>query len=129
MFCRADAIRKLGGMDESFFFYGEDIEFCHRFAKAGLRCHYDPGTSIIHLGGGSSDPTKVPAKQKNVMMWQARYQLQHRCYGPLAALWLRMIDIVAFGLRWLKLLLKGRKNTPEFATQRDVLSILLKPLS
>jgi hypothetical protein len=81
---------------------------------------------VIHLGSASSDPTRLPAKQKDALMWQARYLLQRRCYGRAAEAFIRGVDIASFGLRYLKLLLRGRKNTPEFETQRDVLALLLR---
>ena len=49
----------------------------------------------MHIGGSSSDPTRVGAKQRNIYMWQARYQVQKKCYGPLAAWLVRSADIFA----------------------------------
>ena len=128
MFIRGSVLRKIGGLDEDFFFYGEDIEFSHRFWKAGYRVHYDPAGSITHIGGSSSDPTRVPGKQKNLLLWKARYTLQRKCHGAAAAAFVRGADILASGLRSAKLRLKGRGHTPEYRTQRDVLSILLRPI-
>ena len=52
---RGDVVRAVGGLDEDFFFYGEDIEFCHRIRSAGYRLRYDPSVSVTHLGGKSSE--------------------------------------------------------------------------
>ena len=60
------------------------------------------------------------------MQWEARYLLQCRCYGRLSEIFIRAVDIASFGLRYLKLIVRGRRNTPEYATQRDVLSLLLR---
>lgn len=128
MFLRRDALEQVGGMDESFFFYGEDIEFCFRFHKLGWRVHYDPGASILHIGGSSSDPTRVGKKQKNIFMWQARYQVQRKCYGALAAWAVRAGDILAFGVRKLKMLLTGKTQTDSYRNVSDALGLLLKPL-
>jgi GT2 family glycosyltransferase len=102
MFIRRAALDQVGPMDEGFFFYGEDIEFCHRFHRHGWRVHYDPGTAIVHLGGSSSDPTRVARKTKDIYMWNARYHVQRQCYGRSAAWAVRAGDIAAFGLRKLK---------------------------
>jgi GT2 family glycosyltransferase len=126
MLIRREVIDRIGPLDQRFFFYGEDAEFCHRVWQAGWKVRYDPGASIIHLGGASSDPTRVPSRARNELMWQARYLLQRLCYGRLSEWFIRGVDITSFGLRYLKLLLRGRTKTPEFATQRDVLAILLK---
>jgi GT2 family glycosyltransferase len=128
MFIRRKALDEVGGMDESFFFYGEDIEFCHRFHRKGWRVHYDPAAAITHIGGSSSDPTRVGKKQKNVFMWQARYQVQSKCYGALAPWIVRAADVMALGTRKLKMLLTGKSNTDTYRNVSDALGLLLKPL-
>jgi N-acetylglucosaminyl-diphospho-decaprenol L-rhamnosyltransferase len=125
MFVRRRVIDKVGGLDTLFFFYGEDVEFCHRARKGGWKIWYDPTVSITHLGGASSDPSRLDPKERNSLTWQARYLMQRRCYGIVAEFALRTIDILTSGLRYLKLLLSAGKNSPEFAAQRDVLTMLL----
>jgi GT2 family glycosyltransferase len=124
MLIRRETIDRIGMLDERFFFYGEDAEFCHRASKNDFRVRYDPAVSIVHLAGASSDSGKIASGKKQAMMWQARYLLQRRCYGIAAEYLLRAVDIFSFGLRYLKLLLGGQKNTPEGARHRDVLAIL-----
>ncbi len=46
---------ELGSLDERFFFYYEETEYCYRHKKNGNRVIYFPQASIIHLGGSSSD--------------------------------------------------------------------------
>lgn len=45
--------RKVGGMDEHFFFHVEDVEFCLRFRKAGGKIFYCPHVSFVHALGSS----------------------------------------------------------------------------
>jgi GT2 family glycosyltransferase len=47
-------LEELGGFDESYFMYGEDIDLSYRVQKAGRQNHYFAGTSIIHFKGESS---------------------------------------------------------------------------
>jgi hypothetical protein len=130
MFIRREALDHVGGLDESFFFYGEDIEFCHRFHKAGYRVHYDPGAGggITHLGGASSDPTRVTAKARMAYAWQARYMVQRKCYGAWAAWLVRAADITAFGLRKIRLIFRGRQDTDDYRMVSEILRLLLRPL-
>jgi GT2 family glycosyltransferase len=128
LFIRASALRRTGPLDAGFFFYGEDIEFCHRFHRHGYRVHYDPAAAIVHIGGSSSDPTRVPAKQRNIYMWQARYLVQKKCYGAAAAWIVRGADILAFGLRKTKMFLTGKRRTASYRDVSDALVLLLKPL-
>jgi GT2 family glycosyltransferase len=55
MLMRADALHHVGGFDQQFFMYAEDIDLCMRFKAAGYGVEYWPGAEVIHVGGGSSD--------------------------------------------------------------------------
>jgi hypothetical protein len=54
MFCRGDLIRELGGFDEAFFMYGEDLDLCRRVQLAGKQVFYLPDTTILHYKGESA---------------------------------------------------------------------------
>ncbi|MEI4768833.1 glycosyltransferase family 2 protein [Psychrobacillus sp. FJAT-51614] len=54
MMVRREAIDEIGLLDESFFMYGEDIDWCFRIKKAGWKIYYYPHVSIIHYKGASS---------------------------------------------------------------------------
>ena len=54
MLVRLDAMNQVGLMDEQFFMYSEDVDWCYRFHKAGWKVIYTPSAEIIHLGGESS---------------------------------------------------------------------------
>jgi len=126
MFIRRRVIDKIGGLDTNFFFYGEDVEFCHRARQHGWKIWYDPRVSVVHLGGASSDPSKLDPEERNSLTWQARYLLQRRCYGLWAEILLRTVDITSSGLRFLKLLMFGGRNSPQFAAERNMLARLLR---
>lgn len=54
MYFRGSVLKQLGGFDERFFMYGEDIDLCVRIAQKGYNIVYLPSTSIIHYKGESS---------------------------------------------------------------------------
>lgn len=54
MFWRTKVLKNLGGFDERFFMYGEDIDLCYRIQKTGYHIDYVPDTSIIHYKGEST---------------------------------------------------------------------------
>jgi len=54
MVIRRETWQKLDGMDEGFFFYGEEFDFCHRAAQAGACLRWTPRVRVLHHGGGSS---------------------------------------------------------------------------
>ncbi len=66
MLVRREAIEQVGVLDESYFMYGEEADWCYRFWKAGWRVLYTPTAQIVHLGGVSS------AQLKGAMCLQLR---------------------------------------------------------
>ena len=54
MLVRSEAIKKVGLLDETFFMYGEDIDWCYRIKKEGWKILYYGKSEIIHLKGASS---------------------------------------------------------------------------
>jgi len=48
------ALQQVGGLDEQFFIYGEDIDWSHRFLKAGWRVVFYPDAEALHYGAASS---------------------------------------------------------------------------
>ncbi|MBP1991130.1 glycosyltransferase family 2 protein [Paenibacillus eucommiae] len=54
MLVRREAIDQVGMLDEEFFMYGEDIDWCYRIKQNGWGIYYYPRTSIVHHKGASS---------------------------------------------------------------------------
>lgn len=54
MAVRREAVDAVGPMDESFFMYWEDADWCSRMWKKGWKVKYWPGAKILHYVGGSS---------------------------------------------------------------------------
>lgn len=48
-----EALKKVGKLDEKYFFYFEDIDYCKRTKEAGLKVYYLPDAEIIHYHGAS----------------------------------------------------------------------------
>ncbi len=58
MLIRREAFEEVGGFDEGYFMYVEDVDFCWRLRQAGWRVAYEPRACVSHVGGTSS--TKAP---------------------------------------------------------------------
>lgn len=56
MFVRRPALEGVGLLDESFFMYGEDLDWCYRFKAAGWKVVYHPAAVTVHYKGKSSGP-------------------------------------------------------------------------
>ena len=59
MLVRREAIEAVGMMDERFFMYGEETDWCYRFKQAGWKVMFTPISTIIHLCGQSSQKVKT----------------------------------------------------------------------
>jgi len=55
-FIKKEVIKKIGMLDENFFLYYEDTEYCYRAKKAGFEVIYYPFYKILHYRGKSGDP-------------------------------------------------------------------------
>ncbi|HEV3483138.1 MAG TPA: glycosyltransferase family 2 protein [Candidatus Acidoferrales bacterium] len=51
---RRQALGQVGALDEQFFMYGEDMDWCYRFHKAGWRNTFCAESAAVHYGGASS---------------------------------------------------------------------------
>jgi O-antigen biosynthesis protein len=54
MMLKRDVYDQVGGLDETFFMYGEDLDWCYRIQQAGWKIFYLPDTKIIHYKGEST---------------------------------------------------------------------------
>jgi N-acetylglucosaminyl-diphospho-decaprenol L-rhamnosyltransferase len=51
---RRSLLEKLGGFDERFFLYSEDVDLCKRAREMGAKTRYEPGVTALHTGGASA---------------------------------------------------------------------------
>lgn len=63
MLCRAEAVREVGLLDEGYWLYMEDLDWCRRFWDAGWKVFYEPTGTALHVKGGSSGQRRA-AKQE-----------------------------------------------------------------
>lgn len=54
MLVRREAVYKVGQLDETFFMYGEDLDWCKRIKEAGWKVIYYPAVTVLHLKRKSS---------------------------------------------------------------------------
>lgn len=59
MLIKKEILDSVGGFDEDYFMYGEDLDLCFRIKKMGYKIFYFPGTSIIHYKGESTKKSSL----------------------------------------------------------------------
>ena len=94
MFARKLAVDAVGGLDERYFMYSEEVDWCHRFWKTGWQVWYLPDVTAVHLGGGSSRSNDL---SRRISLYQSRLGLRRRLAGPHSSLllWLAMLSGLA----------------------------------
>jgi len=113
---RADVFRAVGGFDEDFFLYWEEVELCHRIKRAGFLIHGLPSAKVRHIGGISTGmhrlDRRVPA------YWHRSRNLYFRktgSGGPLSALNFATGCALALG-RCLQFVKRAPARYPRFLT-------------
>lgn len=81
MMVRREAIDDVGLLDEDFFMYGEDIDWCYRIKEAGFKVVYYGKAEINHYKGGSGRQSKVLYEFYNAM--RLFYDKHYRDKNPL----------------------------------------------
>ncbi|RPI81050.1 MAG: glycosyltransferase family 2 protein [Chloroflexi bacterium] len=75
MMIRQEVIEQIGYLDEQFYAYQEDTDFCVRAGLAGWQLYYYPEAQIIHYGGEGG--TKVHL-YRSIYIWHRSYYLYYR---------------------------------------------------
>jgi hypothetical protein len=74
MFIRRAVVKQIGYLDERFFAYQEDTDFCMRARKAGWKVEYVPLGEVIHLGGQGGAKVEV---YRSIIAWHRSYHLYY----------------------------------------------------
>jgi N-acetylglucosaminyl-diphospho-decaprenol L-rhamnosyltransferase len=89
---RRDAFEAIGGFDEGYFFFVEDVDLCKRMSDAGYEVWFEPSAEVIHVWGASW--TKRPMRFIWMHQWNLfRYVRKHYRGG-----WVLMYPLIAAGL-------------------------------
>lgn len=73
MLCRAEAVREVGLLDEGYWLYMEDLDWCRRFWDAGWKVFYEPAGTALHVKGGSSGERRAPRQEIAFHRGMARF--------------------------------------------------------
>lgn len=86
---RREVIERVGLLDEGYFMYFEDVDYCRRARAAGFKVLYWPDAKVVHLRGGSSHVTTAEEQRKRAprYYYEARARYYAKFYGR-KGLWL-----------------------------------------
>jgi GT2 family glycosyltransferase len=63
MLCRTETVRDVGLLDEGYWLYMEDLDWCRRFWQNGWKVFYEPAGVALHVKGGSSGKRRAPKQE------------------------------------------------------------------
>lgn len=75
----ARVLAKVGVLDERFFVYFEEMDFCRRVREAGLRVRFEPSAQITHIGGVSA-----ATATSNLFFCRSLFRYLRKHNGPVA---------------------------------------------
>lgn len=103
---RREVIDQIGVLDERFFMYFEEVDYCLRATRAGWNVVFNPGIPIIHLGGQSSLATQKEVSRTGRQLVDIRVNSEYDYYrknaGTIVMLLAAGIELSWKSLIWLK---------------------------
>jgi N-acetylglucosaminyl-diphospho-decaprenol L-rhamnosyltransferase len=83
MIVRREVFENIGLMDDRYFLYFEEVDFCLRARRAGWTCWYVPASRVVHLVGQASGVTDVkrPPKRRPQYWFASRSRYFRRNHG------------------------------------------------
>jgi GT2 family glycosyltransferase len=102
---RGEMVRAIGPMDEGYFLYFEDTEYCLRARRAGWRIHPEPAAAAIHYKGGSGPVESLGEQRKRLpaYFYSSRTRFFRQAHGPAGPVAANLMWLLGRGLAWLRL--------------------------
>jgi len=89
---RREALDQVGLLDERFFMYSEEVDFCTRLRKSGWEIYWTPQAEVVHYGGQS---TRLVAAEMFLNLYQAKVQYFRKHRGMFHAMQYKLILLAA----------------------------------
>lgn len=97
MMLRKEAMDQVGLLDEGFFMYFEDMDYCVRLQDAGWKMYYLPQGEIVHLGGGSSGGRM---RNYSVHSYRALFHFYRKHFSRAMVVAVRSMVVTTSSIRW-----------------------------
>lgn len=93
---RCEALKQVGPLDDRFFMYAEDVDWCKRFQLAGWRIVFYPEARAVHYGGVSA---KNQPSRFVLEMQRANLQFWKKYHGPLSVFVYMLVNCLGYAVR------------------------------
>jgi len=116
---RREAYQEVGGLDEGYFMYAEEVDWCYTMVKHGWQIWYQPEAKVIHLGGASSTGRRT---HREADLYRSRIRFFRKHYGGRSAQLLKLQIYTLTALKnivhgTLRRLSRGRYGRPVVSLQ------------
>lgn len=96
MMVRAEAIVQAGLLDETYFMYGEDLDWAFQIKAKGWKIYYNPAVTVIHVKRAAS--RRSPKAQ--IEFYRAMDIFYRKFYARTTPFWLHSLIVAGINLRW-----------------------------
>ena len=118
MMIRSAVLEAVGGLDEGYFLYFEETDFCLRARRAGFPTWYVPESRVMHIGGQSTGVTErnTAAKRLPAYWFDSRRRYFAKAFGTAHAMAIDLVVLAAYPFGWLKRLVlrQHRQTVPHY---------------
>jgi N-acetylglucosaminyl-diphospho-decaprenol L-rhamnosyltransferase len=129
LIARREAVQAVGPMDERFFLYSEEIDWCYRFWRAGWPVAHLPAMAVTHHCGGRSHGDLMAQLSHSRLLFAEKHYRPARRLGIRAALALgHVVRIAIFGAAALARPAQRKRVRAEWAALRVILGRTGPPL-
>jgi len=93
---RRDAFAQVGGLDEGYFMYAEEVDWCQRMCNHGWEVWYQPAAHVVHIGGASSANRK---SSREADLYRSRVRYFRTYHGRMQANLLKAMIVSSTGVK------------------------------
>jgi GT2 family glycosyltransferase len=101
---RQTVVAQVGGLDEAYFMYSEELDYCRRIHEAGWQVVYYPQAQVTHLSGKSSDQAVT---RRHINFNRAKLRYFRKYHGRFVAGVLRLFLLLSYGWQLILEAIKG----------------------
>lgn len=99
MMVRREAIQQVGLLDETFWMYGEDLDWAYRMKIAGWKVFYNPAVTVLHYKEAASRGNRRIRPKTRYEFYRAMYVFYQKHYAATTPFWLRWLIVSGIVLR------------------------------
>ncbi len=99
MMVRGEAVEQVGLLDESFFMYGEDLDWAYRIKQADWKIYYNADVTVLHYKEAASKGKRAIRLKTRYEFYRAMHLFYHKHYEATTPFWLRGLVLAGLVLR------------------------------